>query len=114
MFLFTTIDILIFWNKDSSIVPHTLYDQIFSVMYASEQSTLSTDLRSAFPASYTLSHPLEHKHKKRRSTDYDFSMPIPIIGGPKKPIPINWTIFILYFYVFVIMTITTILNEHLF
>ena len=43
----------------------------------------------------------------------NFSMliPIPIIGGPKKPIPINRPIFK---NVFVIMTITTILNELLF
>ena len=34
-----------------------------------------------------------------------------LLEDPKKPIPINRTIFI---YLFVIMTITTILNEHLF
>ena len=42
---------------------------------------------------------------------FSMPIPIPIIGGPKKPIPINRTIFK---NVFVIMTITTILNEHLF
>jgi hypothetical protein len=53
-------------------------------------------------------------YSNAQPTDYDFSMPVPIIGGPKKPmpIPINWTIKIVF--LFVIMTITTILNEHLF
>jgi hypothetical protein len=52
----------------------------------------------------------------KRSTDYDFSTSIPIIGGPKKSIPINQPILFCFVNVnvFVIMTITTILNEHLF
>jgi hypothetical protein len=33
---------------------------------------------------------------EHRLTDYDFSMPIPIIGRPKKPIPINRAIFKMY------------------
>jgi hypothetical protein len=43
-----------------------------------------------------------------------FSPPIPIIGGPKRSIQIKNGPFFVVVVLFVIMTITTILNEHLF
>jgi hypothetical protein len=44
------------------------------------------------------------------STDYDFSTSIPVIGGPKKANTYYFGRF-LNIYIFVIMKITTILNE---